>query len=87
MKRFDNNWGDTWVETIMDTMLVKRAHSAIGRAVRDAQQNDDPALRQEARTWLWVCCPDLAAELNLPDPQAAEMPGDTAACAQRQRAA
>lgn len=75
----DANWG----EMIMDTVITKRAHSAIVRAVQDAQQNEDPALRQEARTWLWVCCPDLADELDLPDPQASEISGDVAAYAQR----
>jgi hypothetical protein len=37
-------------------------------AIKDAQQTQDPMRRQEALAWLWVCCPDLADELQLPLP-------------------
>ncbi len=57
------------------------------RAMRDAQQAEDPALRQEARTWLWVCVPDLADELGLPNPQTADLPDEVTAYTHRQRAA
>jgi hypothetical protein len=39
-------------------------------ALRDAQQHYDPQRRQEALTWLWICCPDLATDLDLPTPEA-----------------
>jgi len=35
-------------------------------AVQDACQVHNGALRQEARAWLWVCCPDVAEQLGLP---------------------
>jgi hypothetical protein len=41
----------------------------IARAVEDAMQDEDLALQQEALAWLWVCCPDLADQLELPYPQ------------------
>ncbi|MFN8490060.1 MAG: hypothetical protein U0350_20905 [Caldilineaceae bacterium] len=37
----------------------------LARAIRDARQTRDKALQQEALTWLWVCCPDVADELGL----------------------
>ena len=40
-------------------------------AIRDARQTCDKALRQEALTWLWICCPDIADELGLPTPETA----------------
>lgn len=74
---------DHWLEAMVDTMIV--------RAVHDAQQNEDPALRREARTWLWICCPDLADQLDLPNPEAADqlddLAGEAAAYSWRQRAA
>ena len=70
---------DKWMEAIVDTM--------IGRAVRDAHQHEDPALRDEASAWLWVCCPDLADQLDLPNPVATEMPDEVMAYSRRQRAA
>lgn len=39
------------------------------QAIADARQTHDPALRQEAVSWLWVCCPDVADELRLPKPK------------------
>lgn len=73
---------DRWMESLMDTMIV--------RAVRDAQQSHDLTLQQEARAWLWICCPDLADQLDLPSPApaceiAGKAPGEVAAYAQRQR--
>ncbi len=44
--------------------------SMMARAMQDARQAEDLALRQEALTWLWVCCPDIAAQLDLPEPGA-----------------
>lgn len=37
----------------------------LSRAVQDACQARNLALRQEARAWLWVCCPDVADQLGL----------------------
>ena len=42
---------------------------ALIRAIRDARQTCDKALRQEALAWLWICCPDIADELRLPTPE------------------
>lgn len=39
----------------------------IARAIRDATQTADPALQQEAAAWLWICCPDIAEQVELPD--------------------
>jgi hypothetical protein len=39
----------------------------IARALRDATQTADPALQQEAASWLWTCCPDIAEQVELPD--------------------
>lgn len=79
--------GDQWLEAMVDTMM----ETMIVRAVHDAQQNEDPALRQEARTWLWICCPDLAVQLNLTSPDASDhldgLPNEAAAYCRRQRAA
>jgi hypothetical protein len=40
------------------------------QAIADARQCQDSLLQQEATTWLWVCCPDVADELSLPRPKA-----------------
>lgn len=39
----------------------------IARAIRDATQMADPALQQEAASWLWTCCPDIAEQVELPE--------------------
>jgi hypothetical protein len=39
----------------------------IARAIRDAMQTADPALQQEAASWLWTCCPDIAEQVELPE--------------------
>jgi hypothetical protein len=39
------------------------------QAIADARQSQDSILQQEAITWLWVCCPDVADELRLPRPK------------------
>jgi hypothetical protein len=39
------------------------------QAIADARQSQDAVLQQEAITWLWVCCPDVADELSLPRPK------------------
>jgi hypothetical protein len=39
----------------------------IARAIRDATQTADPALQQEAASWLWICCPDIAEQVELPE--------------------
>lgn len=46
----------------------------IARAIRDATQTTDPARRQEAAAWLWICCPDIAEQVELPDPNVDTMP-------------
>lgn len=46
----------------------------IARAIRDATQTDDPALQQEATSWLWTCCPDIAEQVELPEVHYDTMP-------------
>jgi hypothetical protein len=46
----------------------------IARAIRDATQTDDPALQQEAASWLWTCCPDIAEQVELPEVHYDTMP-------------
>ena len=57
---------------------ARRVDGAVGqtiaRAIRDATQSTDPALRQEAVAWLWICCPDIAEQVDLPDPDIDAMP-------------
>lgn len=48
--------------------LEATVENMIAQAIEDALQNDDLGLQQEARAWLWVCCPDLADQLELPRP-------------------
>ncbi len=42
-------------------------NQTIARAIRDATQTADPALQQEAASWLWICCPDIAEQVELPE--------------------
>lgn len=35
------------------------------QAIYDAHQTESLLLRQEAAEWLWVCCPDIAEDLEL----------------------
>lgn len=42
-------------------------NQTIVRAIRDATQTADPALQQEAASWLWTCCPDIAEQVELPE--------------------
>jgi hypothetical protein len=44
----------------------------ISYALYDARQAQDPELQREAQRWLWVCCPDLAEQLDLPVPEPAD---------------
>jgi len=39
----------------------------IARAIRDAMQSGDLARRQEAASWLLICCPDIAEQVELPE--------------------
>ncbi len=41
------------------------ANLMLNRALQDASQSADLGLRHEARAWLWVCCPDVADQLEL----------------------
>ncbi len=43
------------------------------RAISDVMQAGDLCLRWEALAWLWVCCPDIADQLRLPGPEAADV--------------
>lgn len=38
------------------------------QAIYDAHQLESSVLREEAIQWLWVCCPDIAEDLELPVP-------------------
>ena len=49
-----------------DSQHVDMLDGMLALAIKDACQTQDKALQQEARTWLWVCCPDVADELGLP---------------------
>ena len=39
----------------------------IARAIRDATQTADRARQHEAASWLRICCPDIAEQVDLPD--------------------
>jgi len=39
----------------------------IAQAIRDATQTANPTLQQEAASWLWTCCPDIAEQVELPE--------------------
>jgi len=54
-------------------------NQTIARAIRDATQTADPALQQEAASWLWVCCPDIAEQVDLPEIHIDTMPALAAA--------
>lgn len=43
-------------------------NQTIARAIRDAVQTANPVLQQEAASWLWTCCPDIAEQVELPEP-------------------
>ena len=43
-------------------------NQTIAQAIRDATQSTDPARQQEAASWLWICCPDIAEQVELPEP-------------------
>ncbi|MBX3012049.1 MAG: hypothetical protein KF832_11110 [Caldilineaceae bacterium] len=45
----------------------------VKRAIQDATQAQDLALRWEALAWLWVCCPDVADQFQLPWPTTADV--------------
>lgn len=51
----------------------------IARAIRDATQTANPALQQEAASWLWICCPDIAEQVELPELHYDTMPALAAA--------
>jgi hypothetical protein len=51
----------------------------IARAIRDATQRADPELQQEAAAWLWICCPDVAEQVELPELHYDSMPALAAA--------
>jgi len=51
----------------------------IARAIRDATQSTDPVLQQEATSWLWTCCPDIAEQVELPELHYDSMPSLAAA--------
>lgn len=63
----------------MDRDVLKLAEERTGlllddmviRTLQDARQTANPALRQEALEWLWLCCPDIAEQLALPAAHAA----------------
>lgn len=46
----------------------------IVQAIRDATQTVDAARQQEAASWLMICCPDIAEQVNLPDVNFERMP-------------
>src|SRR5688572_7272419 len=54
-------------------------NQTIARAIRDATQTADAALQQEAASWLWTCCPDIAEQVELPELHYHAMPTQAAA--------
>ena len=48
-------------------MIEGAVSQTIVRAIRDATQTLDPARQQEAASWLMICCPDIAEQVDLPD--------------------
>jgi len=54
--------GDSYLQKIEGAV-----NQTIARAIRDAMQNADPELQQEAASWLWICCPDIAEQVDLPE--------------------
>ena len=48
-------------------MIDGAVSQTIARAIRDATQTADPVLQQEAASWLRVCCPDIAEQVELPE--------------------
>jgi hypothetical protein len=54
--------GDSYLQKIEGAVS-----QTIARAIRDAMQDDDPARQQEAASWLMVCCPDIAEQVELPE--------------------
>lgn len=42
-------------------------NQTIAQAIRDATQTSDPARQQEAASWLRICCPDIAEQVELPE--------------------
>jgi hypothetical protein len=56
-ERGDSYW--QWMDSAVN--------QTIARAIRDATQTGDPALQQEAASWLLTCCPDIAEQVELPE--------------------
>lgn len=56
--------GDSYMQKVDGVV-----NQTIARAIRDATQTADPALQQEAASWLWICCPDIAEQVELPELQ------------------
>jgi hypothetical protein len=53
----------------VDKATFDVADGLLPHAIKDAKQAKDSTLQQEALAWLWVCCPDVADELELPTPE------------------
>ena len=74
---FNHTWQNFWRESSPDVQSTPSPvktegfeviESVTALALRQAQQSQDPALQGEALSWLWLCCPDIAEEMNLPGP-------------------
>jgi hypothetical protein len=54
--------GDSYLQKVEGAVS-----QTIARAIRDATQSSDAARRQEAASWLMICCPDIAEQMELPE--------------------
>jgi len=54
--------GDSYVQRFEGAVSQTIAH-----AIRDALQSADAVRQQEAACWLWICCPDIAEQIELPE--------------------
>ncbi len=59
--------GETNFEREDSFKIEGAVNQTIARAIRDATQTVDSALQQKAASWLWICCPDIAEQVVLPE--------------------
>jgi hypothetical protein len=69
-----NERGDSYLQKVEGAVS-----QTIARAIRDATQSSDAARRQEAVSWLMICCPDIAEQMELPELYSDAMPALAAA--------
>jgi len=62
--------GDSYLQKVEGAVS-----QTIARAIRDATQGDDVARQHEAASWLMICCPDIAEQIELPYVDFEKLPG------------